>query len=283
MASAARQLGITQPAVSQTIAELEARTGGLLFDRKVRPIGLTQPGAVLRQRASMLLAEARQIGPLLREVGQGRLPFLRVGIVDSLSRALTGPLSRFLDNAASQSSVLAGLTAAHVSALATRQLDILLGAEEVQDVEGLERHPLREECHVLLLPPGQAPPADLDALARLGSQLPLVRFSARSRTGMEIDRHLRRLGLNPRRVQEFDTPYGVSAAVAAGMGWAITTPLCLQEAALTGADLVECALPGPPLRRRLLLIARQKELGTLPTRMAEMCRTELANGATRRS
>jgi DNA-binding transcriptional LysR family regulator len=90
MASAARQLRITQPSVSQTIAELEERTGTKLFDRHVRPIVLTHAGAVLRQRASMLLAEARQIGPLLRQTGQGRLPFLRLGIVDSLSRVLTG-------------------------------------------------------------------------------------------------------------------------------------------------------------------------------------------------
>ena len=86
MAVAARQLGITQPSVSQVIAELEARLGGTLFDRRVRPIALTQSGVVLRQRASMLLAEAREIGPMLHQVGRGKLPFLRVGIVDSLRR-----------------------------------------------------------------------------------------------------------------------------------------------------------------------------------------------------
>ena len=60
MVKAARRLGITQPSVSQTLAELEARVGVPLFDRHVRPLGLTQPGSVLQQRANMLLAEARQ-------------------------------------------------------------------------------------------------------------------------------------------------------------------------------------------------------------------------------
>ena len=65
MAAAARTLSLTQPAVSQSIADLEARTGTALFDRSVRPLALTPPGGILRQRASALMSEARQIGPLL--------------------------------------------------------------------------------------------------------------------------------------------------------------------------------------------------------------------------
>jgi DNA-binding transcriptional LysR family regulator len=275
MAVAARRLGITQPAVSQTVAELEARTGTLLFDRRVRPLGLTQAGAVLRQRASMLLAEARQIGPLLREVGQGRLPFLRVGMVDSLNRALTGALARFLDEAAVQSAILSGLTAAHAAALVTRQLDLFLGADDLEDLEGLERHLLLEEPYVLLCPAGLPAPADVEALAALGAERKLIRFSARSRTGIEIERHLRRLRIDFPRHQEFDTPHGVTAAVAAGLGWAITTPLCVREAALPAATLACHPLPGPALKRRLVLIARQRELGPLPARMAALCREVL--------
>ena len=66
MASTARVLGLTQPAISQAIAEIEERTGTALFDRSVRPLGLTPAGAVLRQRAATLIADARQIAPLLR-------------------------------------------------------------------------------------------------------------------------------------------------------------------------------------------------------------------------
>jgi DNA-binding transcriptional LysR family regulator len=275
MSMAARRLGITQPSVSQIIAELEARTGARLFDRRVRPLGLTPSGALLRQRASMLLAEARQIGPLLHQVEQGRLPLLRIGLVDSLSRALTGVLAGFMAGLAEQSSLLSGLTAAHAAALITRQLDLFLGADDVEDLEGLERHLLFEEPYVLVGPPGTAPPADLAALAELSARLPLIRFSARSRTGIEIERHLRRLRLDLPRWQEFDTPYGVAAAVAAGLGWAITTPLCIEEAALPGEPLPCHRLPGPGLQRRLVLVARQRELGLLPQQVAQLCRTAL--------
>ena len=45
--------------------------------------------------------------------------------------------------------------------------------------------------------------------------LPLVRFSARSKTGIEVERHLRRLKVELPRRLEFDTPQGVAATVAA--------------------------------------------------------------------
>ncbi|WP_240756720.1 LysR family transcriptional regulator [Roseicella aquatilis] len=275
MAQAARRLGITQPSVSQTIAEIEQRTGARLFDRAVRPLGLTPAGVLLRQRAGLLLAEARQIGPLLRQVARGRLPTLRVGLVDSLMRPLSGLLAGFLAEVAEQSSLLSGLTASHAAALTSRQIDLFLGAEEVEDAEGLERHLLLEESYVLLCPAGTVPPNDLAALTALAARLPLVRFSARSRTGVEIERHLRRLRLDLPRRQEFDTPHGVTAAVAAGLGWAITTPLCIADAALPDTRLMRHPLPGPRLMRRLVLIARQRELGTLPQRMAALCRAAL--------
>lgn len=283
MVAAARRLGITQPSVSQTITEMEARVGVALFDRQIRPIGLTPAGALLRQRASMLLAEARQIGPMLRRVGEGRLPFLRVGLVDSLSRALTATLAGFLAEVAEQSSLLSGLTANHTAGLITRQLDLFLGAEEVEDAEGLERHLLLQEAYIILAPATLPPPVSVDDLATLATRLPLVRFSARSRTGLEIERHLRRLRLDIARHQEFDTPLGVAAAVAAGLGWAITTPLCMAEAALPVNGTTRChPLPGPTLSRKLVLIARQRELGDLPQRLAGLCREALGGGAPER-
>lgn len=276
MSMAARRLGITQPAVSQLVAELEARGGVLLLDRSVRPLALTPAGTLLRQRAATLLAEAHRIGPLLHQAQQGRLPLLRVGLVDSLSRALAGPLARFLADVAEQSSVYSGLTAAHARALLTRELDLFLGADDLAEVEGLEREPLLEEDYILLCPPGIVAPDRPEAIATLAATLPLLRFSARSRTGLEIERHLRRLRLDIPRRQEFDTPHALTAAVAAGLGFAISTPLCLAEAALPQAGLQMAPLPGPRFSRRLVLIARQRELGPLPRQLAAMARGVLS-------
>ncbi|WP_029351137.1 LysR family transcriptional regulator [Bosea sp. 117] len=279
MAEAARRLGLTQPAISQAVADMERRMGVALFDRRARPMALTAAGGALRQRGSALLSEARQIAPLLRETENSRLPLLRAGLVDSLSRVLMAPLAGRLNELAEQVSVLSGLTASHAGALLTRQLDLLIGADDLEEIEGLERWPLVTEPYLLLLPadvPAPMRPADLEALARA---MPLVRFSARSRTGMEVDRHLRRLRLDLPRRLEFDTPYGVTASVAAGAGFAITTPLCLIEAALPLDGLTCRPLPGPGFTRHLTLIARRHELGRLPREIAAFCRDRLTGQA----
>lgn len=254
MAAAARVLGITQPAVSQTIAELEERTRTVLFDRKVRPLGLTPAGAVLRQRARALIADARQISPLLREVRRGRLPLLRVGFVESFSRALVPELSMHLATVSESVSFVWGLTADHVDAILNRRLDIFIGIDDFELPDGLKMWPLIKEPYIVVTPPDVARVARLEDLPQLSQSKAFIRYSPRTKVGREIERYLRRVGLDLPRAQ--------------GGGWAISTPLCIYEAAVA-ENLCFYPLPGPGLTRRLALIARRHELGRLPMETAE--------------
>lgn len=277
MSTAARALGLTQPAVSLAIGELEKKLGYDLFDRSVRPLAVTVAGGLLRQRAGALIAEAREIAPLLRETEHGKVPLIRVGIVDSLSRVLTAPLASYLADKADEVSILLGLTASHASDLLTRRLDLFLGVDDLEDWAGLERWQLVKEPYMLILPAGAEAPRTVAALRKLAQQTPLIRFSSRSQTGLEIEAHLRRLGVEAARAFEFDTPFGVTSMVAAGHGFAVTTPLCIREAALDGARLVTAPLPGPQISRKLTLVARHRELGRLPRELGEMVRGVLVD------
>jgi DNA-binding transcriptional LysR family regulator len=275
MAAAASALEMTQPAVSLSVAELERKTGATLFDRAVRPMALTLAGGLMRQRASALIAEARQIGPMLRETKRGRLPLIRVGLVDSLSRALTVPLSNYLASRADEVSVLSGLTATHAGELLTRRLDLFLGVDDLEELPGLERFELAREPYVLLLPKARRDVQSVADLKALAKSMPLIRFSARSLTGMEIERHLRRLGVDVPRSFEFDSPDAVSALVAAGEGFAITTPLCIYEAASPSKRICVVKLPGPQITRKLTMVARHRELGQIPRDLSLVARQAL--------
>lgn len=268
MSAAARALGLSQPAVSLAIAELERKTGASLLDRSVRPMALTPAGAVLRARAFTLLADAREIPSLLRDTVRGKVPLLRIGLVDSVSRALTETTAKFLTAHAESVSVLSGLTEAHAASLLTRRLDMLVGVDDLQETPGLERFELIKESYVLLLPGGAEPVETLEDLKRLAATLRFIRFSARSQTGLEIERHLRRLGVAVSSGIEFDTPFGVAASVAAGDGFAITTPLCLFQAQMPQNSVVAMRLPGPKISRTLTLVARQREVGNTPKELA---------------
>ncbi|KPH87980.1 LysR family transcriptional regulator [Komagataeibacter intermedius AF2] len=275
MAAAGRMLGITQPAVSQTVAELEKRVGTQLFDRGVRPMVLTAAGTVLRQYAVGLMVEMRQIVGRLHEMRSGRVDLLRIGIVDSLSRAVMGDVSHFMRDRVDRLVVHAGLTESHVTALLTRQIDFVLSVDDLEDVADLERWPLFEEPYMLLCPAGLQPPSRLPDLPGFFAAHPFVRFSLRSRTGMEVERYLRRLNLDIPYGQEFDRPEGVLAACRLG-GVAITTPLCMYEAGFDGGDGLVChPLPNGTLRRRLTLVARRREFGRLPLDFARSLRAVL--------
>lgn len=277
MAAAAIDLGLTQPAVSLAIGELERKTGATLFDRNVRPIALTLSGVLMRQRAAALLADARQITPMLREVKLGKVALIRVGLVDSVSRAITVPLSEYLASRAREISILSGLTASHASELLTRKLDLFIGVDDLEETSGLERWEIAREPYVLLLGHKERMVRDLDDLARLAKSRPLIRFSARSRTGIEIERHLRRLNIVVDQSYEYDSPFAVAAMVAAGRGFAISTPLCIAEAHVKNGEVACCPLPGPIVTRKLSVVARHRELGQIPRDIADVARIALTS------
>ncbi|BCK76327.1 lysR family transcriptional regulator [Acetobacter aceti NRIC 0242] len=281
MAAAARALSVTQPAISQTISELETRLGTRLFDRNVRPLALTATGAVLRQNATGLLAEMRHIAVGIQEMKHGRVPQLRLGVVDSLSRAILPHLSEFMYERVGRLVVHAGLTESHGTSLLTRQIDLVIGVDEMEDVAGLERWPLIEEPYLLLCPDNVAPPKTTDDMRALLLNHPFIRFSQRSRTGLEVERYLRRLRIDVPFQQEYDLPYGVFSACRAG-GVAITTPLCLYEVGFRASSGMVChPLPVGSFHRHLTLVGRRREFGRLPLDLMLYLRERLHTGMMR--
>jgi len=271
MAPAAKHLGLTQPAVSQAVADLESGLDVKLFDRSVRPLGLTPAGGLLQQRAQSLVATAHQLLPALREAGRSRLPLIRLGIVDSLSRSLTEAVTAFLSTRVREVSVVSGFTATHAEGIINRSLDFLIGVDALEDVAWAERRALIDDPFIVILPRRLKGP--LTDLSQLGNTS-FVRYSEHSQTGRDIERYLRRLRLELPRYQEFDNPSDVSRAVAAGHGWAITTMLCAFEGGLDKRVRYE-PLPGPDMRRRLFMICRKGELGRLPNDLVDFIRATL--------
>jgi DNA-binding transcriptional LysR family regulator len=72
--------------------------------------------------------------------------------------------------------------------------------------------------------------------------------------------------------QEFDVPFALSAAIANGNGWGISTPLCVYESAISADRIRLLPLPGVHIHRRLSLLAHKRELGNLPAEIAAFSR-----------
>lgn len=271
MSAGARRVGLTQSAVSHSIRQLETTLGIPLMYRDRRPLQLTAAGAMLRQRAAGLLDEAEHLPNALRSAAGAAAPEIRLGLVDSFA-AIVGPglIKAFMDSA-TQLSVWCGLSPMHGDALLAGRVDAIVTSDPLDEVDDLERHRLLREPFVLLTPrdgPRLTDGASAAVLEALASELPIIRYSARSHIGSQIDLHLRRVGARVPRRLEFDTSDTLVAMVASGVGWAISTPLCLLQGRAHLAGVRVSRLPAPAFNRQILLVAKSGTLGDLPGSLA---------------
>ncbi len=272
---AGKHLGLTQSAISQTIGQLEREFHVLLIDRKLKPPALTIAGTVLRKQAHELLEEARRVVFMIRESVSVKLPIVRIGLIESIFPVLAPVLGVQLRPYAHQLSLSSGLSHFHREALLQRNIDVAITPEPMYEIDGLDRFVLLQEPFILLLPETRRGKDNGD-LARLAAELPFIWYTDRSHMGRQIGLHLRRLRLELPRDQAYDSTSGVVSMVAAGLGWAITTPLCMLDAR-PAANRVHCApLPPPAVSRQLMLVARSGEMGSIPARIADLTRQVLA-------
>ena len=269
MTGAAQQLGLTQSAVSQSLRQLEGEFKVSLFARDRRPLQLTAAGNALRERATRLVDDASQLPSLLQEIGCTRLPVIRIGLVDSFAATVGPHLIRGLLKSTLQLSVYSGLSHTHGEALQRRKVDLVVTSDSLDDVEGLERHLILQEPFVLVMTADMVKEAAGFSLDQIAACYPLVRYSARSHLGAQVERHLRRLDIQAPKTVEIDTSDTLVAMVAAGCGWAITTPLCYLQGRAHAAKAVPIRLPGPCFNRSLVLIARAGEYAELPHKVAQ--------------
>ncbi|GLG84204.1 LysR family transcriptional regulator [Acinetobacter calcoaceticus] len=81
---AAQQLGISQPAITRRIQNLESDLGLQLFDRNTRPLKLTQLGFQIFEQCAQVTAEIDALGQLVNSYKLSTQN-LRIGIATSLS------------------------------------------------------------------------------------------------------------------------------------------------------------------------------------------------------
>ncbi len=274
MTLAAQRLGLTQSGVSHAIASLEKTLGTELLDRRVRPIAPTAGGRVLLERAEALLRDARETAVRVRASSYQAVPRLRVAMADSVVSTVGPHLVRLLHQEAAQWSIWSGLSLNHIQSLITREVDLIVTSNTNLDDTVYEIHEVFSEPYVVALPSTFVGP--IGSLQAIGDKLNLVRYSARSLTGQDIEQYLRRLRIDATGRFEFDTSDAVLGMVAAGIGWTITTPFCLLQSAMHVPRLRIEPLPFPRLRRKISVVSHQDELSDLPVRIAVAAREIVA-------
>ncbi|MFM9889015.1 MAG: LysR family transcriptional regulator [Burkholderiales bacterium] len=148
LAKAAGQLALTQPAISKTVAELEAKLGLRLLDRTARGVAPTAEGKVLIARALNIFAELRHVTEEFESMADPSAGELRVvGAPLLVAGFLPRVLTRLAqDRPGLRYHVLEVDPEGQFRALRTRVADIMVGRKPpgVQG-EGITFEPLFEE------------------------------------------------------------------------------------------------------------------------------------------
>lgn len=272
MTLAAARLGVSQSAVSQLVKRLERHMGCALVDRDARPAQLTNSGRTLLELARDLLAHANTVAERVRQGGLSAHPRIRLGCVDSFAATVGPALIRALSSDASELHLGSGLTPDLLAQLLGRQLDLAICTDAAASQPRLLQTPLFAERFVLVLPLAFAG-APAPQVAGLSAHLPLIRYSLRSVIGQQVERYLRHLGVQSEKRFEFDATDPLLSLVAAGLGWAISTPLCLWQSRHFIGQVAVFPLAATALgQREFFLLEHQGEWQQLGDEIARVTR-----------
>lgn len=267
MSQAATQLGMTQSSISQTLSNLEEALETQLLDRSVRPMTLTTAGRFLYDRSSQLLKEARKTSQAIKQADYTRLRHINIAVVDSIATAIGSSLVNAVKKRTRDWSIHTGLSHLHGHALLSRTADIIITDDTLEDYTDLSRFQILREPFILALPNDFS--GQVTDLSQLLTEQDFIRYSANSLIGRNIERHLQASHVEPTQRLQLDNSYAIVSAVSSGLGWTITTPLCLFQSGIKLQQVQIQPLPTKPLYRSITLVARRDELGDLPQQMAE--------------
>lgn len=250
---AAELMGVTQPAVSRALAELERSIGFALFARVQNRLVPTPEG---RQFFEEVDASFRGVDTLraaaarIRDRGQGAL---RLGTLSALGSSLVPKAVRRFRDAHPGVAVTIMVAASRGvrDGVASGAFDLGLAAEEI-DLTGIVHQPFLAPDALCALPAGHRlasrsviVPADLDGE-------PYIAYVPEDRARQGLDRVLAEAGSAPRVVVETIYAATVCALVSEGIGFGF-----VSSYAAGGMDLSRLVVrpfrPGVPIRTLLIL------------------------------
>ncbi|MEQ8816142.1 MAG: LysR family transcriptional regulator [Thalassobaculum sp.] len=253
--AAAETLGLTQPAVSNQIRQLEQEAGARLLERIGRNARPTPEGMALIAAADLVLGVIEDaLDEILR---------MRADVAGGLVLATGATATRYLlpdvisdltaRHPAIDLRIVTGNTADLVTGIRDGSIDIGLLTAPVEGPQIEQRFHYRD--HLLCIaPPGQAPakttvgPMDLEGHR-------LVLFDRAGSIRRAIDGWLDAADRARIRITDIGSSDAQVAYVGSGFGWSVISEMATREAAAAG--LVEVRRLDPPIYRDLVLAWRR--------------------------
>lgn len=245
----AKELHLTQSAISHTIKALEQDMGVALFDRVGKKVFLTLAGEQLRPAAERMLRDMHDARTALEEIGAWGKGRLRVGASVTTCQYLLPTVLREFRQSFPECAlrIEPGDGPLMVDLLARNQIDLALMLEPGKE-DGLEfRRLFSDELRILVSP--------MHAWARAG-RVPVESFASEtlivynkgSFSNSLLSDHLAAVSLKPGDKMELGSMEAIKELAKVGVGAGVLAPWIARRE-LEEGSLVSLPLPGGKLKR----------------------------------
>lgn len=258
ISKAAKELYISQPAISKAISKLEDSLNVILFTRSSRGVHMTPEGELLFQHAQAAFQALEMGEQELKRIREFHIGHLRIGVSNTLCKYILLPyLKNFIEQYPHIKITIEGqATAKTVSMLEQHTLDVGLVAEpsihsglsfipvmDIQDIFVSTRHYLNH----LYLREGK----DAD-LFRCGN---IMLLDQNNMTRHHVDDYMKENSIEPKQILEVTTMDLLIEFAKIGLGIACVIKELVQKE-LDSGRLMEIPLAAP-IRKRTIGFAFQ--------------------------
>ncbi|MCE8007998.1 LysR family transcriptional regulator [Aestuariivita sp.] len=272
VARTAEMTGLSQPAVSQQLRNLESALGADLVDHGKRPMRLTAAGRSFLARTEVVLSELRLAQSELTVMDLTHLDTLSIGLIDDFDNDLTPRLVTILADSLTSCRFKMITAPSHEisEAMVAGDLHVAVAASTGETRETITEYPLVRDPFILVTPQHlTVNPADpLSALR----DLPFLRYAREQMIGHQIEVQMTREGMAFEHRFEVGSHLALMAMVARRIGWAITTPLGYMRATRFHDDIAAHPLPFAEFSRTISLFAGSDWSDQVPREIAQTVR-----------
>lgn len=272
VAKAAEVTGLSQPAVSQQMRNLEGALGVDLVDHGRRPMRLTPAGRSFLGRTQAVLRQLRLAQNELTVMDLTHLSTLSLGVIDDFDNDLTPRLVTILAESMTRCRFKLITAPSHEISeeIKARRLHLAIAASSGEVMEGIVEYPLVRDPYILVCARGAVEAAgDVEAMMQA---LPILRYDRAQLIGRQIEAHLARQKLEFAERFEIGAHLSLMTLVARGMGWAITTPLGYMRAGRYHEQMEAHPVPFKPFSRTISLFAGTDWADRVPRDVARTMR-----------
>jgi DNA-binding transcriptional LysR family regulator len=272
VAKAAERTGLSQPAVSQQMRNLETALGTDLVDHGRRPMQLTPAGRSFLQRTRAVLTQLRLAQNELTVMDLTHLSTLNLGVIDDFDNDLTPRLVTILAESMTRCRFKLITAPSHEisNEMKAKRLHLAISASSGEVMDGIVEYPMVRDPFIFVCRRGAV--AELGSVEAVMQNQPLLRYDREQLIGRQIEAHLARQKLNFVERFEIGAHLSLMTLVSRGMGWGITTPLGYMRAGRFHDEMEAHPVPFKPFSRTISLFAGSDWADRVPRDVARTTR-----------